>query len=195
LTDEEKDIIDKAYGKVFLGARLLRYHMRRHYQVNILHNKIHGYLLSKDKAKENKRKKKKRKRCRYERKHSLSLLHIDWAEYNDWKIIACEDDASRKLLAIGEFNEATGAHSIEVLKEAEKEVDFINAYIVAINTDRGSQFYANKKGKKSKGKSRFQKYLKSRGIKHIPSRRNNPQTNGKMERWVQEIRNIDIDSR
>jgi len=28
--------------------------------------------------------------------------------------------------------------------------------------------------------------LKSRGIKHIPSRRNNPQTNGKIERWFRE---------
>ena len=87
--------------------------------------------------------------------HSPSLLHTDWTEYNGWKIIACEDDTSRKLLAICEFNEATGAHSIEVLKGAEKEADSINAYITAINTCGGSQFYANKKGKNGKGKSNF----------------------------------------
>jgi len=123
------------------------------------------------------------------------LLHIDWAEYSSWNIIACEDDASRKLLAIGEFDRATGDHSIEILKKAEKEVEFINAYIVAINTDRGSHFHANKKGKKGKGKSDFQKYLESRKIRHIPSRRNNPQTNGKVERWFQEYKKHSIDSR
>ena len=32
----------------------------------------------------------------------------------------------------------------------------------------------------------FGVYLDSRDIKHIPSRRNNPQTNGKIERWFQE---------
>ena len=31
-------------------------------------------------------------------------------------------------------------------------------------------------------------YLDSQGIKHIPSRRKNPQTNGKIERWWQEYR-------
>ncbi len=34
----------------------------------------------------------------------------------------------------------------------------------------------------------FQKYLAGRGIKHIPSRRNNPQTNGKFERWIEEYK-------
>jgi hypothetical protein len=37
----------------------------------------------------------------------------------------------------------------------------------AVKTDRGSQFYANKKGKKGKGKSQFYRYLEKKGIKHI----------------------------
>jgi len=45
--------------------------------------------------------------------------------------------------------------------------------------------YYNKKGNAG---SEFQEQLKARGIKHIPSRRNNPQTNGKMERLVQEYK-------
>ena len=64
----------------------------------------------------------------------------------------------------------------------------VNGVIFAINSDRGSQFYANKKGKKGKGKSQFQKYLEKKRIKHIPSRRNNPQTNGKIERWGREYK-------
>ena len=50
-----------------------------------------------------------------------------------------------------------------------------------MNTERGSQFYANKGGK-----SQFQKYLEDLGIKHVVSRKNNPQTNGKVERfWLE----------
>jgi len=66
-------------------------------------------------------------------------------------MIAYEDDASRKILSIGELDNVTTENAIVNLKEAE---------------------------------SIFQNYLKSRGIKHIPSRRNNPQTNGKMERLI-----------
>lgn len=188
LTEDEKKIIDSAYNDVLLGARLLRYHILRYYQINISHNKIHSYLLSKRYASENERKKKKRNRCRYERKHSLSLLHADWAEHNDKKIIAFEDDASRKIVAIGEFSNATTKNSLEVLKKAEREARSYNYQIVQINTDRGSQFFANKQNKRGTSEGQFQKYLKSRGIKHIPSRRNNPQTNGKIERWIQEYK-------
>ncbi|HUV02900.1 MAG TPA: hypothetical protein VMW67_05600, partial [Desulfobacteria bacterium] len=49
-------------------------------------------------------------------------------------------------------------------------------------------FYASGGEKKSKGVSRFERYLSVRGINHIPSKRNNPQTNGKIERWFQEYK-------
>ncbi len=42
--------------------------------------------------------------------------------------------------------------------------------IKAVNTDRGSQFYSNKKGI-----SAFEKFLEEQGIDFIPSKRNNPQ--------------------
>ncbi|MFQ5621628.1 MAG: hypothetical protein ACE5FT_07375 [Candidatus Nanoarchaeia archaeon] len=133
-------------------------------------------------------KQKKRKRCRYERKHSLSLLHIDWFEYKGINIVAVEDDASRRLLSIGEFNEATTDNTLKVFNEAESKAKEINACIYAVNSDKGTQFYPNKRDKKGNAKHKFEEYLNSRGIKHIPSRRNNPQTNGKLERWVQEYK-------
>ena len=116
LTDEEKDIIEEAHKIARLGARMLEHHIRKHYKVSIPHNKIHEYLTEKGLAKPNPRKQKKRKRCRYERKHSLSLIHMDWFEYNK-KVIIVQDDASRCILAIGEFDHATGKNSISVLKE------------------------------------------------------------------------------
>ncbi len=187
LTDEEKDIIEKARKESRFGARMLEYHIKKHYGVSIPHNKIHAYLREKGYAKPNPKKQKKRKRCRYERKHSLSLIHMDWFEYNK-KVIIAQDDASRCILAIGEFEHATGKNSINILKEALLLAKSVNGTILAINTDRGSQFYANKKGKKGKGKSQFQKFLERKGIHHIPSRRNNPQTNGKVERCGREYK-------
>ena len=186
LNDEQKQVIEKAYNECFLGARLLRYHIKRHYKQNIPQNKIHRYLLDSRLAQPNPKKQKKRKRCRYERKHSLSLFHADWCEHNNVKVIAYEDDASRNILALGEFEHATGENTIKILKEAETAVAQYNGDILAINTDRGSQFYANAGEKKKKGISQFEQYLQDQGIRHIPSKRNNPQTNGKMERWFQE---------
>lgn len=102
------------------------------------------------------------------------MLHGDWFEYNGKKIIAYQDDASRCILAIGEFEHATSINTINILKKALSVAESVNSVTLAINTDRGSQFYANKKGKKGKGKSQFQKYVGRKGINHIPSRRNNP---------------------
>ncbi|MGC1120762.1 MAG: DDE-type integrase/transposase/recombinase [Candidatus Methanofastidiosia archaeon] len=187
VTEEEKNIIEEAYKNSYLGARMLRYHIVKHYDVSIPHNKIHAYLKVKGYLHPDPKKQKKRKRCRYERKHSLSLIHADWFEYHGKKIIAFQDDASRCILAIREFKHATGMNTIKILKEASRVAESVNGVILAINTDRGSQFYANKKDKKGKG-TQFQKYLERIGIKHIPSRRNNPQTNGKLERWGREYK-------
>lgn len=188
LTEEQRQIIDEAFHEVYLGARLLRHHIRRRHEINIPHNKIHEYLLEKGYAKPNPKKQKKRKRCRYERKHSLSLLHGDWFEWDGGHICGFEDDASRKMLALMMFDAANGENTLEVFKKTEKTVERFNGYIVAVNTDRGTQFYANKQNKKGTSMTEFQKYLKSRGIRHIPSRRNNPQTNGKFERWIEEYK-------
>ena len=185
LSDEQKQLIKQAYNESFLGAKLLRHHIMVKYNRNIPQNKIHKHLLELGYAQPDQKKQKKRKRCRYEREHSLSLLHADWCEYNGKKVIMYEDDASRKILSIGEFDNATTENAIRVLKEAEDHVEGFNAIIKALNTDRGSQFYPNKRDKNGNAESVFQDYLKSRGIQHIPSRRNNPQTNGKMERLVQ----------
>lgn len=188
LTEEEKEAIKEAYNKMFFGAKMLRHYIRVHYKKNINHNRIHRFLLVKGYAKENKRKQKKRKRCRYEREHSLSLVHADWLDWRGKQVIAYEDDASRKVLSIGEFDNATSKNSIKTLKEAEEYLKPFNAKIREINTDRGSQFIVTKYLAIKQGKTEFERYLDKRGIKHIPSRRRNPQTNGKMERWVQEYK-------
>lgn len=52
---------------------------------------------------------KKRPWVRYERKHSLSAIHMDWhmSKSNGKWVCAVLDDASRMILASGEFEAAT----------------------------------------------------------------------------------------
>ena len=52
-----------------------------------------------------------------------------------------------------------------------------------ILTDRGSQFYANEGERREKGISQFEAFLAEQGIRHLLSRDNHPQTNGKLERF------------
>ena len=186
LTDEQKRLIDLEYPKSFFGARMLRHHIFEEHRKILPQNKIHKYMLEKGYAKQNKNKQKKRKRCRYERKHSLSLLHVDWTKHLGKEVIAIQDDASRNILALGEYVSATTKSSINLCEKAWEELGPLTQFVIALNSDRGPQFYPNYGENKENHK--FLIYLNLVGIKHIPSRRNNPQTNGKLERWFQEYK-------
>jgi len=189
LTEEEKKLIDCAIKESKLnGAVTLRLYINKYYHKNLSYGKIHNYLLSKSISKPDKKKQKQRKYCRYEREHSFSLGHMDWHESKvipgKW-VTAWEDDASRKILSGGEFNNATTKNAIKMVRKAKKAAwKYYSALLLSLNTDQGAQFYSSKKNKKGeKGIAEFEKFLKQEGIKHIPSRRNHPQTNGKQERW------------
>ena len=95
------------------------------------------------------------------------------------------DDASRKIIAGGEFNNANTKNSLMIV---DKAIDIANkeysAILRELNTDRGPQFYNNKYNNDgTRQKSEFEIKVKRKGIKHILSRKNHPQTNGKNERW------------
>ncbi len=189
LSDEQKRLINLAWEETRLGSRLLHIHLKEVCGVRISKNKIHEYLTATKRSVPNPKKQKKRKRCRYERKHSFSLLHTDWTQYEGLHVIAYLDDASRNILSLGEFSEATSENALITLEEAERiALEEYNCPIQAINTDRGSQFYASARKGKKQGITTFQKTLQEKGIKHIVSRKGNPQTNGKIERWFQEYK-------
>lgn len=118
-------------------------------------------------------------------KHSLSLLHTCWLEYKGNQVIAYLDDASRYIVAMGEFDYATTGSTINVLKEAELVAESVNGVIYAIDTS-GSRFFANNQGKKERI-NQFEKYLKRKGIEHISLKKNNS-SNGKLKRWFQEYK-------
>lgn len=190
LTEEQKQIIKTSYEKYYLGARLLKIAIDKNYPGNkIPYNKIHVYLKEMGYAKPDPKKQKQRKRCRYERKHSGSLLHGDGhrTTENHPHCLMWEDDASRRVLAgIESKKPITNELSIKTMKKAMQEAVKYNVTIFQANTDRGTEFFSNKKTKNPGSKSKFEKFLVEQGIQHIPSRIKNPQTNGKLERlWYE----------
>ncbi len=78
VTDEESEkIILDVQKEQKLGARRLEKIIKFKHGKHIPHNRIHQVLLKNGKAKENKNKKKRRKAwIRYERKHSLTAVHL-----------------------------------------------------------------------------------------------------------------------
>jgi putative transposase len=180
LTKFDKEIIDKAWEDTRFGARLL-YHEIKRRGYHIAHHKINKYLLQTGRTIPNPNKQKKRKRCRYERTHSFSLIHGDWHRTTEDHphAIVWLDDASRYVLIGGEYPNANMENSIKTMQDAIEKAKEYNTFIKDVNTDRGTEFYSNHPNSTSE----FQEYLKEKGIKHVPSRRNNPQTNGKLERF------------
>ncbi len=110
------------------------------------------------------------------------MIHLDWHSANRKNICVALDDSSRMILSGGEFEKATEENTIMVVKEAMDKYGKIGV-IREVLTDRGSQFYVNKKDEKGEGENKFEEFLKENNIKHIVSRVNHPQTNGKLEKW------------
>jgi putative transposase len=108
-------------------------------------------------------------------------LHTDWAvcPITKKQLIAFIDDHSRFILGYGLYNGASTENTLSCLYR----VLFEYGVPYAIITDRGSHFYANRIGRKKKGKCKFQEVLEDMGINHIVARAHHPQTNGKIERW------------
>ena len=189
LSGEQKELIRKvAEESKIEGALALRLHIQKYYGKLIPRNKLHAFLLKEGISKEDPKKKKQRKYSRYERKHSFSLVHLDWHESKvipEKQVCVVEDDASRLIICGDEFNDSKAEKNIALTKEAiEITYEQYSAIIREVNTDKGSQFYSSRVDKNGeKGKSKYEHFLEKQGIKHIPSRRNHPQTNGKEERW------------
>ena len=173
----EVKIVKEAYEKYRVSADTLERVIDRDYDKHIGHNRIHQILIefgfAKSKGKKDIRKKKYKS---YERRHSLTAVHIDWHYHKGTWVFGVEDDASRKLLALIECKSPTTKKSIEGMEIALKY-----GQIKQCISDHGSQFVCNM----IDGKSRFKEYLKSKGIKQILCRIKHPQSNGKIEKWFE----------
>jgi putative transposase len=138
--------------------------------MDINHNRINRILKESGLAKQMEKKIRKKAWVRYERDHSLTAVHMDWLEDMERGVWICAvlDDASRMILAYGEFENATADNTVLLLK---KSLEY--GKIRELITDQGPQFT-----------SEFLKeFCESNNIKQIFGRINHPQTNGKIERW------------
>jgi transposase InsO family protein len=185
IDEKSVELIIKVQKEQKLGARRLERIIDFKHKQHIPHNRIHDVLLENGLAKRNKNKSRRRKAwIRYERKHSLSAVHLDWHTGKVIKKEVCvvEDDSSRFILAGGEFDAATADFSINLVQEVLDNYGWFGKIKQAI-TDRGTQFYANKKDKNEESQSRFEAFLLEKEIQHIKARVKHPQTNGKVEKW------------
>lgn len=185
LSESDTCLILEIYKEQNCGARRLEKIIGHKYGRHIPHNAIHQVLLENGLASENKRKKKRRKPwIRYERKHSLTAVHLDWhtSRFNGKEVCAVLDDSSRLILSGGEFPAATAEASIDLVRTALKDYGDI-LMIREVITDHGTQFFANKTDKNGDSESAFEKFLEENNIKHIMARIKHPQTNGKIEKW------------
>ncbi|MBN1235551.1 MAG: hypothetical protein JW999_05805 [Methanotrichaceae archaeon] len=91
-------------------------------------------------ANENKKKKKRRKPwIRYERKHSLTAVHLDWhtSRANGKEVCVVLDDSSRFILSGGEFPAATAEASIGLVRTVLEDYGEIRR-IREVITDHGT---------------------------------------------------------
>ena len=160
-----------------MSADTLERLIDRDFKKHIGHNRIHQILVylgyAQKKANKNIRKK---KWVRYQRRHSLTAVHIDWHYFKGTWVFAVEDDASRKLLALIEDEKESTDNSILGMELALK-----HGPIKQCISDHGSTFTSNF----IDANSRFRDYLKSKVIKPILCKVKHPQSNGKIEKWFQ----------
>ncbi|MEW6035488.1 MAG: integrase core domain-containing protein, partial [Candidatus Micrarchaeota archaeon] len=149
--------------------------------VRMPHNRIHRILRAQGLAQEQPKKSRRRKWVRYERRHSNSLWHADWLDYEGRQIILYEDDASRLVTGHGEFSNATTTNSIQVFDSAILRWGIPKQLL----TDHGIQFCSD-----DEKEFVFRNHVSSKGTEHILARVKHPQTNGKLERLVQTMKRL-----
>jgi len=181
IQDWEVQLVRKAHAIQRVGARRLELVISQDYHQKISHNRIHAILLREGLAKPNPKKQKRRRYCSYERRHSLSAVHLDWhTNKHEKHVLAVIDDSSRKIIAGGEFAAESSETTLAVADQALASVaDY--ASIREFISDNGSVFTCNQEG--AQGSSVFEQFLVARGVKHIRIRPHHPQSNGKIERW------------
>ncbi len=173
----EMELVKKTYAKYRVSADTLERLIDRDFGRHIGHNRIHQILLELGLAKKKSKKDVRKKDwIRYERRHSLTAVHIDWHYDTKVWVFAVIDDASRKLLALLECSSPTTDASIEGMDEARK-----HGRIKQCISDHGSQFISNI----IDGCSRFKAYLVLNDIRQILCRIKYPQSNGKVEKWFE----------
>ena len=116
----------------------------------------------------------------YERGHSNALWHIDYTMLHDklWLLLAV-DDHSRFIVAFKLMKAPNVKDTIMTLNQAFQKYGVPREII----TDHGTQFYSVRGGV-----STFDIFCLQNEIKHILARVRHPETNGKVERKMRDVK-------
>ncbi len=147
--------------------------------VDLSHTTINKVLQENKLTNPTFRRKKRLKYIRWQRKHPNSLWQMD---ISDQKIkgkycFAIIDDCSRYCVGLVDLNKVTTKVVTQILDELGR----VHGFPREILTDNGNVF-----GLRSKH-SKFDRWCKRRGIKHIRSAIHSPTTCGKVERFFQTL--------
>ena len=165
------------------GARKL-YAILKNKGFGVSLRKISQVLVKEGFQKPFPKRKQPRKYKRYEWPLPNYMWHTDWhvikaKKMKGQNIIVYLDDCSRKAMGYCIGAETT-RNSLFALYKAVAN-NLVAPFI--LNSDRGPQFFPNKKDKNGKALHEFQEALKELGIIFVPSKRRHPQTNGKIEKF------------
>ena len=109
------------------------------------------------------------------------MWHTDWSLYKGKWYLLFIDDRSRRIMGAGIFVHATEENVIFLLHHT---ILTQSVCPVILLSDKGTQFYNSKPNKQGVlTPSKFEQELEQLSITFWTSRRNHPQTNGKMEKW------------
>ena len=184
ITESERRLVREIHSEYLVGATMLSKILKER-GIIMNHNRIHSILLQEGLAKHEKNKQRQRSFCRYQRKHSLSLVHSDWFEYKGWKFILIEDDASRFITGSGKFKHATAGNGKKIFKESLKW-----GVPKQFHSDNGSVFRANEQEGKKRGEGEFEIAVREAGVHQIFTRVKHPRGNGKMEKLGDTIKKL-----
>jgi biotin operon repressor len=165
------------------GARKLHF-ILKHEGFGVSCRKIEQVLVKEGFQKPFPKRQKPRRYKRYEWPIPNYMWHTDWHVIKSEKmkgenILVYIDDCTRKVMSHITGDQTTN-NSLFALYKAIDE-NLVTPFI--LNSDRGTQFMANKTDKKGEATHEFQEVLNHLGIQFVPSKRRHPQTNGKNEKF------------
>ena len=147
--------------------------------VEVSHWSVNKILNKHNLTNPNPRRKKRIKYIRWQRKHPNSLWQMDISDQKikDKYCFAVIDDCSRYCIGLIDLNRI----STEIICKVLDDLIAIHGKPREILTDNGNVF-----GLRSKH-SKFDRWCRRRGIKHIRTRIHSPTTTGKIERFFQTL--------
>lgn len=157
------------------GPTKIAGHFKVHHETQISHHQIYNLFIETKRNKPIGFVRRIKGKKRYERKHSMTLLHTDWKDIRTNPMLTYLDDHSRFVTASMKFTEATMENSIKLLKQVIKQFGKPKQVL----TDRGSQFWNNR----GEDPTEFTQFCTDNEILHIKCSKASPQANGKLENF------------